>query len=125
MTLNKHERKLVKEAIGKLNAIANGITPKAADKCQGLCNLCIWNLSRKLRVQVALPFEQMFEAWEHFSGNHNYPVPSASSDLDPEEYYDEMFHYCKDMYDKKTWYGQKRRELAAHCAKWIKEWYKL
>lgn len=80
------------------------------DKSCGLCtNILSGNV---LHYQVINAVEE----WEHFSGEHDFPIETEVGD-GSEEYY-----CARNKYDRRTTYGKLRANLAGHIARYLQDY---
>ena len=98
------------------NALASLIktrdTKKLPEYSRLDCGLCT-------NFFIELPrnyLESMFECWEHYSGEHNYPVPPTKTVQETPEY---MYDNCYNFYDRCTKYGRLRWKLIDHCIEYM------
>lgn len=83
----------------------------------GLCCTCdIWDLHPTL-------VSDLYESWEHYSGNNGFPVPAPGNcSYGDEDYVSPSAIYNDtwgNMCDPKTEYGRLRINLAEHCIKFL------
>lgn len=76
-----------------------GICGNTSDICAGL-------------QSPAASFRQAYESWEHFSGNHTYPVPSTVKTYTETNMYE--LSGDRTLWRKDTKYGQLRWDLLEH-----------
>lgn len=92
----------LKAAIEKLRDVGkNGYASKV-----GLCNLI-----EEYCIDSELVLFPIFREWPEYSGNDVYPIKGTNT-KDPKQ----MYNNCKNMFSKKTKYGQARRRLALFVA---------
>lgn len=95
--------KSVEEALIKLESM-----PINFKSNMGLCaNFLVWLPNHYV--------DRMFEDWEHFSGDVQYPVPSCDIGLNSAQAYTSGIN----RYDRTTKYGKLRWKLVAHCIKYM------
>ena len=86
-----------------------GLANKGSSTGFGVCILFETELEDSLHN--ILPYS-VYESWEHFSGWEHYPVPSPSSDIGPEEAFNNLPKW-------KGTYGLMRRAWCEHLANYF------
>ena len=86
-----------------------GLANKGSSTGFGVCILFETELEDSLHN--ILPYS-VYESWEHFSGWEHYPVPSPSSDIGPEEAFNNLSRW-------EGCYGSLRRSWCLHLAEYF------
>lgn len=105
----------------ELIAKGQGKTIEGFDTTDGLCNNLLFELEYFVRTSGNRTFDmhKAFEEWPLFSGEPEFPVMEKGK-RPTDSFMDRKL--VKDMYGNDE-YGTKRKQLAAHCAQWLKENY--
>lgn len=83
------------------------LLPSSFKSKRGLCA----NFFSRLPLSYT---NKMFRAWEHFSGNTEYPVPATRKSMSSSDAYLKF-----NMYNRRSKYGALRWNLVAHCIKYM------
>lgn len=99
--MDKHLTKVnLEDSIRSLSDIISG----EKVTIRGLCSAC--NLQ-----PIYKEFGNIFEGWEHYSGDAHYPVPATDGGKAKDLFF---ATYSTDMYDTNTKYGALRMDLAKY-----------
>lgn len=90
-----------------LQLVADGGFPKDWSKYCGLCT----NIARHAHCNITY-VGRLAEDWEHFSGDHRFPVPSDIEGFSSQA--DKRYQTCDSFYSGE--YGEMRRKLAGYLA---------
>ena len=104
----------------KVFEVLEKLEQEGPEDCEyGICsNLKFGGNGATYRVWAEFQVE-CFRAWEKFSGNEVYPVPSTNPRIPPGQTFDTTSE--AGMWSVDTQYGQSRWALLYHCIKWFKE----